>query len=80
MDKLPLSFRPASWYFRRALRESQTIDGAIEIGHLLVDEVELLKAQIREMGGIPRRMVNPRRVGPDAQVIEDERQLPLRFG
>lgn len=80
MEAPPLSFRPASWYFRRAIRESQTLQGCQTVSLWLVDELEARNAQIRAMGGIPNRLYNPRVILPDGEISEiDERQLEL-FG
>lgn len=75
-----LSCRPASYYHRRAIRESLTTEGLRRIALALVEELEDRNAQIRELGEIPRRVYNPRMIGPDGVIVEDERQIEFLGG
>lgn len=76
----PLSFRPAAGYYRRAVRDSETLEGCRKVALWAIDELEDRNAQLREHGIIPRRLYNPRVIGPDGLILEDdERQMEL-FG
>jgi hypothetical protein len=46
-------YKSSAWYFRKALRESKTKKEAVEVGMLVVLELESLKAWVRERGAIP---------------------------
>lgn len=75
-----LSFRPASWYFRTAIRGSQTLEGSQRVGLWAVDELEYCKEQIRDLGGIPMRLYDPTCIGPDGILCEcDNRQMELEL-
>lgn len=50
-----LSYRPSAYYFREALRDSHTVEDAVEVGMQVVREPEELKAWVREQGLIPPR-------------------------
>ena len=70
-----LRCRPAVFYFRRALRESRTLGGYRRVGLWAVDELEYCKAQMRAAGLIPMRLYDPKVIGPDGEILEDERRL-----
>lgn len=54
------SYKPAVFYFRRALRESTSHDRAIVVGLVVCHELEQLKAWVREQGMIPPKwMADP---------------------
>jgi len=63
-----LRCKPASFYYRKSVRESRTLNGTKALALMLVDELELLKEQVRSLGGIPERMYDATRIGPDARV------------
>jgi hypothetical protein len=47
------SYKPSVYYFRKALRESSSQEGAIVVGLVVCHELEQLKAWVREQGMIP---------------------------
>ena len=51
-DGIPV-FRPSAFYFRRALWEAGTVQEAREIGMTIIEEMEHLKAWVREQGYEP---------------------------
>lgn len=48
-----LSYKPSAFYFRRALRSTKDPQRLRSIGLAAVDELETLKAWVREQGYIP---------------------------
>jgi hypothetical protein len=55
-DEFP-SYRPSVFYFRKALRESQSHERSIVVGLVICHELEQLKAWVREQGLIPPKWV-----------------------
>lgn len=47
------NYKPSCYYFRRELRKARTILRAQQVGLAAVDELERLKAWVREQGLIP---------------------------
>lgn len=50
-----LSYRPSAFYFRTALRETQSLEEAKDIGFQLIRELEFQKEFARANGLIPPR-------------------------
>jgi len=48
-----LSYKPSGYYFRREIRNAKTLLRAQQVGLAAVDELERLKAWVREQGMIP---------------------------
>ena len=55
MANEPAHFRPASWYFRQAVRGEEDLAQLREIALCLIEEIELLKKQVHGYGEIPHR-------------------------
>jgi hypothetical protein len=47
------SYKPSAYYYRRELREAHTVKRAQAVGLAAVDDLERLKAWVREQGLIP---------------------------
>ena len=60
-----LSVKPAGWYWRKAIREAETIHEVRQIGYQLAEEVEYLKDVCRDHGIIPPRRYQPHQIVPD---------------
>jgi len=50
-----IQFKPTEWYFRNALRKTQTLDQAREIGLILVRELEIQRQNLRDLGVKPKK-------------------------
>lgn len=70
----PAHFRPASWYFRQAVRSEVDLAQLREIALCLIEEIELLKRQVRQYGEILNRRYD---VHAWLGHFEDERKLQL---
>ena len=55
-DNCP-SYKPSVYYFRKALRESETRERAVTVGLIVCHELEQLKGWIRERGMIPPKWI-----------------------
>ena len=51
------SYKPSVFYFRRALRCSDSHQSAIEVGLVVCSELEMLKQWVRDQGMIPPKFV-----------------------
>lgn len=49
----PVSYRPSAFYYRKALREAETVDEVRALGLGLVAEYEALREWVRSNGLIP---------------------------
>lgn len=74
-DAKIVTCRPSAWFFRKALQQAESVEDAIRIGRMAVDEMESLKVQIRELGEIPDRVYDPTLLIDD----EDPRQQDLEL-
>lgn len=54
MEK-PLSYKPSAYYYRKALREAETVEDIQEICEVVATELEMLKAWVRTHGLVPPR-------------------------
>lgn len=53
-------YRPAVYYFRRALREAQTTEGAVAVGLAVCRELERLHEWLAAEGlAVPRWVLDP---------------------
>jgi hypothetical protein len=51
-----MSYKPSAFYYRKAIREANTLKEAQDAGCLVVLELEQLKEWVRERGLIPPKM------------------------
>lgn len=56
MDEIT-PYKPSVFYFRKALREADSIERAVVVGLIVCAELEQLKAWVRERGLIPPRWI-----------------------
>ena len=54
MEK-PLSYKPSAYYFRKALREAESVEELRELGLGVVSELEMLKEWVRGHHLVPPR-------------------------
>jgi hypothetical protein len=52
-EDIKLTLKPSEWYWRNALRNSGTLEKAIEIGMALLFELEEQKKRLIQMGHTP---------------------------
>lgn len=71
-DAEPVSYRPAAWYWRARLRACRRLNEAIGVGLRAMDEIDCLKAQVREMGAIPWRVYDVQSVFPDGSPSDND--------
>ena len=50
-------YRPSVYYFRRALREAQTVERAVTVGLIACHELEQLRAWIASEGLVPPQWI-----------------------
>jgi hypothetical protein len=60
MNATPVSYKPGVFYFRKALRESDSCERAVEVGLVVCAELERTRNWIREQGlPVPKWIVDP---------------------
>jgi len=59
MSEQEASYRPSAFYWRKQIREAETIVDLRETAMLLCSELEQTKAWIRERGMIPPKFIVP---------------------
>jgi hypothetical protein len=72
MENQPISYRPAACFLRESIRESETLEGCKQVAMWAVDEIELLKEQLREIGEVPRRKYEASMIGPDGRILSEQ--------
>lgn len=76
-ESLFLSYCPAAFFYREAVRRAISKAHAQELALMLCDEVELLKKEIREIGEQFGVELIPGRVYDPTSLLPDDRQLDL---
>lgn len=75
------TYKPSAYYFRREIRKARRLQRAQAIGLAAVDELERLKAWVREQGMIPPKWrVLVEEIAEKGTVADDYAAPLLRFG